>query len=162
MFNLKISLKISNQNLKIVTPLRSSHILSRLFFADNLVIFGKADVRRARLIKDLLDTFCGYSGHRVNVQKMNTFFSKGVDENLVRHLCDMLGFRKVHNLGLYLGVPLFHDKVIINSLKFVVEKVKLRLQRWDARKLSLADRVPLAQSILLTIPSYFMQSLRIP
>ncbi|MBA0706713.1 hypothetical protein Golax_018806, partial [Gossypium laxum] len=62
-----------------------------------------------------------------------------MSDNLARHLCDTLGFRKVHKVGSYLGVPLFHDRVTISSLKFMVEKVKSRLYRWNARQLSLAD-----------------------
>ncbi|XP_016689509.1 uncharacterized protein [Gossypium hirsutum] len=64
--------------------------------------------------------------------------------------------------GFVFGVPLFYDRVTISSLKFVVDKVKSRLQSWDARQLSLADRATLAQSVLLTISTYFMQSLKIP
>ncbi|KAK5811396.1 hypothetical protein PVK06_026726 [Gossypium arboreum] len=74
----------------------------------------------------------------------------------------MFGFRKVHNLGSYLGIPLFHKRVANSFLRFVVEKVKARLQRWEAKQLSLADTVTLAQSVILSILSYFMQSLRIP
>ncbi|KAL1121489.1 hypothetical protein V6Z11_D01G236200 [Gossypium hirsutum] len=44
----------------------------------------------------------------------------------------------------------------------MVKKVKSSLHRWDARQLSLASRVTIAQLVLLSIPSYFMQSLRIP
>ncbi|KAA3453503.1 reverse transcriptase [Gossypium australe] len=64
--------------------------------------------------------------------------------------------------GRYLGVPLFHDRVTKSTLNFVIEKVRSKLQNWDARKLSLARRITLAQSIFLAIPGYFMQSLAIP
>ncbi|KAA3469798.1 LINE-1 reverse transcriptase isogeny [Gossypium australe] len=69
---------------------------------------------------------------------------------------------EVHNLGTYLGVPLLHDRVTKNTLNFVVDKVRKKLQSWDARKLSFAGRITLVQSVLLSIPNYFMQSLMIP
>ncbi|KAH1038521.1 hypothetical protein J1N35_040264 [Gossypium stocksii] len=31
---------------------------------------------------------------------------------------------KVHNLGMYLGVPLFHEKVTNSTLRFAVDKVR--------------------------------------
>ncbi|KAK5840215.1 hypothetical protein PVK06_009102 [Gossypium arboreum] len=60
------------------------------------------------------------------------------------------------------GVPLLHDRVTKSTLNFVVEKVRRKLQNWEARKLSFAGRVTLAQSVLLAIPNYFMQSLLVP
>ncbi|MBA0851199.1 hypothetical protein Goshw_015136 [Gossypium schwendimanii] len=62
----------------------------------------------------------------------------------------------------YLGVLLFHERITNSSLRFVIEKVKTRLQQWDARKLSLAGRFMLPQSIFLIIPNYFMQTMRNP
>ncbi|KAG8486162.1 hypothetical protein CXB51_019593 [Gossypium anomalum] len=83
-----------------------------------------------------------------------------IDASLqVANIPDFL--RKSLESGFVFGVPLFHDGVTISSLKFVVDKVKLRLQSWDVRQLSLAGRVTLAQVVLLTIPTYFMQSLKI-
>lgn len=67
----------------------------------------------------------------------------------------------VHNLGCYLGVSLFHDKVMNNTLCFVVDRVRNKLSSWDARKIFLSRRITLAQSVLLAIPSYFMQSMMI-
>lgn len=31
---------------------------SHLFFADNLVLFAKADVKNSMAVRDVLDTFC--------------------------------------------------------------------------------------------------------
>ncbi|KAG8486752.1 hypothetical protein CXB51_020240 [Gossypium anomalum] len=98
---------------------------------DDLIIFGQANKHQARLFKGILDGFCDFSGHRVNAQKSNIFYFKGVSEDLAKHLSKILGFCKVQNLSSYLGVPLIHDKG------------------------------HLAQSVLLTIPSYFMQLMMI-
>lgn len=58
-------------------------------------------------------------------------------------------------------VPLFHDGVTNSTFHFVVEKVHKKLQSWEARSLSLVGRATLAQSILMVIPSCFMQSVMI-
>ncbi|KAA3460126.1 reverse transcriptase [Gossypium australe] len=141
---------------------RSGPDLSHLFFADDLVIFGKAEMSQAQTLKDILRRFCNLSGHRISSRKSNIFFSKGVDTILEDQISQFFGFQKVLNLGKYLGVPLLHDRVTKSTLNFVIDKVRSKLQNWDARKLSLAGRITLAQSVLLTIPSYFMQSLVIP
>ncbi|KAA3488944.1 Retrovirus-related Pol polyprotein LINE-1 [Gossypium australe] len=113
---------------------RSGPALSHMFFADDLVIFSRAEMDQALLLKKILRRFCDFSGHKI----------------------------KVLNLGSYLGVPLLHDRITKSTLDFVIEKVRCKLQNWDARKLSFAGRVTLAQSVLLAIPSYFIQSLVIP
>ncbi|KAH1063509.1 hypothetical protein J1N35_028496 [Gossypium stocksii] len=109
-----------------------------------------------------MEDFCAWSGHRINSRKTNIFLSKGVDDNMVNLISTVFSFQRVHNLGHYLGVPLFHQRVTSSTMQFVVEKVHSKLQSWEARKLSFDGRITLAQSILLSIPSYFMQSMMIP
>ncbi|KAL1150109.1 hypothetical protein V6Z11_A10G235500 [Gossypium hirsutum] len=43
----------------------------------------------------------------------------------------------------------------------MVDKVSQKLQSWDTRTLSMAGRITLAQSVLLSIQNFFMQSLMI-
>ncbi|KAH1081996.1 hypothetical protein J1N35_021757 [Gossypium stocksii] len=147
------------------SPIRLSHggpPLSHLFFADDLILFGHADKNQARVIKCILDDFCGYSRYRINSRKTNIFFSKGFDNNLGDFLNGFFGFQKFSNLGHYLGAPILHDKVKNSTLNFVVEKVNNKLSSWDANQFSLAGRVTLAQSVLISIPSYFMQTMMVP
>ncbi|MBA0785724.1 hypothetical protein Gotri_025144, partial [Gossypium trilobum] len=76
---------------------------------------------QARILKGVLNIFCEYSGHKINAYKTNVCFSKGVDDALAENLCNILGFQRVQNLGKYLGVPFFHNRVIANTLRFVVD-----------------------------------------
>ncbi|KAA3489594.1 reverse transcriptase [Gossypium australe] len=141
---------------------RSGPSLSHLFFANDLVIFNRAEMDQAKLLKDILRCFCDFSGHKISVRKSNMFFSKNVDVNVGDQISQLFGFQKVLNLGNYLGVPLLHDRVTKSTLDFVIGKVRNKLQNWDAWKLSFAGRVTLAQLVILAIPCYFMQSLSIP
>ncbi|KAA3488563.1 LINE-type retrotransposon LIb DNA, Insertion at the S11 site-like protein [Gossypium australe] len=106
--------------------------------------------------------FYNFSRHRVNVRKSYIFLSKGVSEEIMKILSDILGFNREQNLESYLGIPILHERVINSTLRFVVDRVCTKLHSWEARKLSLVGRANFAQFILLTIPSYFMQSMRIP
>ncbi|KAH1066052.1 hypothetical protein J1N35_031039 [Gossypium stocksii] len=45
---------------------RLEPFLSHLFFADDLVIFGKTEIDQAILLKEILKSFCDFSGHKVN------------------------------------------------------------------------------------------------
>lgn len=128
---------------------------------DDLVIFGKAHIAQARLLDSILNQFCKTSGHRVSGGKSNIFFSKITPREVRNQIVQIFGFQEVQNLGKYLGVPLLHERVTKYTLSFVVDKVRRKLQSWDARRLSMARRIIMAQSVFLLIPNYFMQSLMI-
>lgn len=105
------------------------------------MIFSKEDLKHGRTLKRILDRFINLSGYRVNARKTNMFFYGEVDEALSNLLSNLLGFQKVHDLGTYLGIPLFHKRVTTSTLRFVVDKVLNKLSNWDAKKLSLASKV---------------------
>ncbi|MBA0574818.1 hypothetical protein Golob_027597, partial [Gossypium lobatum] len=58
--------------------------LSHIFFVDDLILFDHTNEKQMRAIKEVLDTFCEYSGHSVNMQKSSIFFSREVGEDLGR------------------------------------------------------------------------------
>lgn len=97
--------------------------LSHIFFVDDLIIFWHSEKSQARVIKNIFYQFCGYSGHRINMQKTNIFFSKWVDGSLRRRLSRSFRFQEVSNLGFYLSDPLFHENVSNNIMRFVVKMV---------------------------------------
>ncbi|KAH1083889.1 hypothetical protein J1N35_023650 [Gossypium stocksii] len=115
--------------------------------------------KRSRLWipKDSYDT----SGYKISIRKSSIFFSKTTFGDVRNQIIQLFGFQKLQNLGKYLGVPLLHEKISKNTLSFIVDKVRQKLQSWDARRLSMARRITLAQSVLLSIPNFFMQSLMI-
>lgn len=55
-------------------------------------------------------------------------------------------------------MPLFHTRTTKCTFQFIVDKIQNKLDGYDARLLSLAGRVMLAKSVLLTILRYFIQS----
>ncbi|KAA3479930.1 Retrovirus-related Pol polyprotein LINE-1 [Gossypium australe] len=105
-----------------------------------------------------LNNFCELSGHKVDDKKMNVFFPAGVNEPLRNAINSIISFQEVNDLGHYLGVPLFHRRVTNNILDFLVDRVRSQLSNWDAKGLFFPGRVTLAQLVLLSIPSYLMQS----
>ena len=81
---------------------------SHIFFADNLMLFAKADRKNCVAIKDVLDSFCEISGQKISGEKSHVFFSPNVDHNTRIELGDVLGFRSTPSFGKYLGFPIKH------------------------------------------------------
>ncbi|KAH1089875.1 hypothetical protein J1N35_017132 [Gossypium stocksii] len=119
----RFQMSISSGEWRLICLSHSGLNLSYLFFADDLVIFSRADLDHSRTLKNFLRNFCELSGYRVNVRKTNVFFSTGINESLRSEITGILGFQEVNDLGHYLGVPLFHKRVTNDTLNCLVERV---------------------------------------
>ncbi|KAL0453650.1 UNVERIFIED_CONTAM: hypothetical protein Slati_1343100 [Sesamum latifolium] len=87
-----------------------------LCFADDLLMFCKADFESIRVYKEALDEFVGLPGLHVNAHKSHIIVSRAASANQ-QHLASQLGFQ-VGSLPLkYLGVPLVSSKQESSSLR---------------------------------------------
>jgi len=71
---------------------KSGLAFSHLMFADDLVLFAKADQINCSTIKGVLDAFCCKSGQTVSEVKSSVYFSLNVDSDLRETFSDILGF----------------------------------------------------------------------
>jgi len=136
--------------------------LSHLMFADDVVLFCKADLAQAQLLKECLHRFCEASGQKISTQKSKVYFSPNTNEAVIAEVCGLLAITHTKDLGRYLGVPVLHGRVTSSTFQDVVTRVDQRLTGWKTKCLSLAGRATLIQSTLATIPAYVMQSTRLP
>ncbi|KAA3459823.1 Retrovirus-related Pol polyprotein LINE-1 [Gossypium australe] len=101
---------------------RSGSSLYHLLFSDDLIIFSKAEINQALVLREILNRFCAFSGHKISARKSNMYLSEGVDTSICDQINQLFGYQKVSNLGGYLGVPFLHDRVTKSTLNFVVDK----------------------------------------
>ncbi|KAL2251969.1 UNVERIFIED_CONTAM: putative mitochondrial protein [Sesamum indicum] len=81
---------------------------SRVFqlgFADDLILFCRADIDSIRVLKNGLDRFASWSGLRLNIEKSHLIISKSA-QNVKEQLLGMLGFQEGHLPMRYLGLAL--------------------------------------------------------
>ena len=134
---------------------------SNVFFADDLMLFAKADRKNCTAIRDVLDSFCEMSGQKISTEKSQVYFSPNVDPEKRIELGEILGFRSTPTLGKYLGFPIKHSGTPQN-FGHILDRIKSKLAGWKANLLSTAGRVVLTQSMTLTIPNYNMQCVALP
>lgn len=132
--------------------------ISHLVFADDLIFFAEENTDQAQMIQNTLHKFCLSSWQKVSHDKTRVYFSKNVPRLLRKDICDTMGFNSTEDLGKYLGVPIFHKRVGLNTFNYVLEKVKQRLSTWKSKTLSFAGRVTLARSVVQAMPTYIMQT----
>ncbi|XP_074301475.1 uncharacterized protein LOC141632870 [Silene latifolia] len=136
--------------------------LTHLFFAYDIILFGEASIQQAKVINKCLNIFCQASGQRVSLAKSRVFFSPNIEDDVAAAIANKLHFDKTEDLGMYLGMPTINGRVTKETFDFIAQKVDKRLSGWKAKNLSLAGRTTLVQSTLSTIPSYPMQTAKLP
>jgi hypothetical protein len=136
--------------------------LYHICFADDLVLVAEANNDQVILIKDALDRFCLNSGQKINFNKSKVFFSRNIVDSDATMLSHGLGIEKTHDLGMYLGAPMLHQRISRNSYTFIIDKMRKKLSSWKSNNLSFAGRVTLAQFSLSCIAGYVMQTTNIP
>ena len=79
--------------------------VNHLLFADDCILFSKANVAEVGKITKLLAIYCGASGQRINNDKSSIYFGKGCAEQLRASIKVLL---EVDNQSLnerYIGLP---------------------------------------------------------
>ncbi|KAL0349405.1 UNVERIFIED_CONTAM: hypothetical protein Sangu_1168300 [Sesamum angustifolium] len=112
--------------------------LFQLSFADDLLLFCKADVRSVNLFFRGLDLFTTLSGLHTNPQKSQLFISKAAS-GLRDSLLATLGFQEGH-----------------------LPKIDNRVKGWEGVQLSFAGRVQLIKSVLVSFEVYWDTAFILP
>ena len=147
-----VPMKASKENVEV----------SHLFFADDLMLFAKANESGAKTIKEVLAKFCDESGQLVSMDKSRVYFSPNTREDIKDRICFSLGIQATNCLGKYLGMPLKHKGAARSQYNYIAERMLSKLAGWKARFLSFAGRCVLVKSVLTTIPNYVMQGTVLP
>ncbi|CAN6679920.1 unnamed protein product [Malus baccata var. baccata] len=140
----------------------SGPIISHLFFADDTLIFLRADEQNCRLLRDLLENYCNASGQQVNLLKSSVFFGANVPASLSVQLGSILGMAVVDNPGTYLGVPAIWGRSKKRGLSYVKGRILEKLQGWKQNSLSRAGKEVLIKAVVQAIPTYPMSIFKFP
>ena len=126
------------------------------FFADDLLLFAKANPEICETISDVLKEFCSLSGQKISKEKSKIFFSLNVLEEDCANMVQQLGIHKTNNLGKYIGFPFKHKGRNRNQFQSVVDKFHAKLAGWKAKCLSPARRLVLIKAFVTPIAEYTM------
>lgn len=147
------------------TPLkfeRGGPAVSHLLFADDILLVSEASASNAQKISDILDVFASYSGQIVNKGKYCILFSQNTPFVTSLAISNQLGIAMTTNIGRYLGIPIITGGKGKADFTFLVDKICSKLSGWKASILSQAGRISLAQSCIFSIPTYIMQTSKLP
>lgn len=135
--------------------------LSHLVFADDLLIFTRADVKSAQAVKEALEEFHHLSGLAANTDKSEIFFG-GTPPAIKEQILRILEFREGSFPVRYLGLPLVTGKLKRAQCLPLLEKIRGKLNLWYNKFLSFSGRLQLINSVLRGIQVYWTASFLIP
>jgi len=105
-------------------------------FADDCLLFCKADTTNCWRIKHLLDNLCGLSGQLINCHKSTLTLSKRAN-TAHRHLvAGIFSINHNESLGKYLGCPIFQKRPNRSTFQELLNKAMTKLEGWKANCLS--------------------------
>ncbi|KAK1277742.1 putative ribonuclease H protein [Acorus gramineus] len=139
---------------------KASNVVSHLLFADDLILFTAATTKSGKGLKEILDKFAILSGLELNRGKSQVFYWGRADQH--PQFVAALGIEEGRLPVTYLGLPLFTWALSPRLCLPLVDKLRKRLQLWHGHILSLAGRLELAKSTLLSFQNYWSAAFLLP
>ena len=130
-------------------------------FADDLLMFCKAEKTSISLMQETFQKFSQSSGLQANADKSSIYIA-GLNQRDKEDIAHMLGFNMGNLPFRYLGVPLSTKKLTIAQCLPLVENITQRVRCWSARMLSYAGRLQLIKSVVFGMQSYWAQIFVLP
>ena len=79
--------------------------LTHLLFADDSLLFCRANMEECNKVLDILNMYEGSSAQKVNRSKTSIFFSKSTSTKMRSSIKEALGVLKILQYDKYLGLP---------------------------------------------------------
>ena len=85
---------------------RGAPVITHLFFADDSLVFCKADIQEAGKLMKILKVYEKATGQLINMDKSSVFFSKNTIQSVREKICHTMGSIQQIGQGQYLGLPM--------------------------------------------------------
>jgi len=131
-----------------------------LQFADDTIFVCKAKTQNIVVLKSILICFEIASGLKVNFNK-SKLGSMGVQDNMVQRFSTILNCSVMKVPFKYLGIPVGENHRRKDFWQDMVTKIRKRLAVWKGKYISFVGRVTLLNSVLSSIPLYYLSLFKI-
>jgi hypothetical protein len=130
--------------------------ISHLFFADDSLVFCKANLVEWRRILRILGTYEARSGQKVNLMKTSVYFSRNTSKERRDEILKLSGLTEASRFDSYLGLPALVGRSKMQAFNSIKEKVGKKLANWKCKFLTQAGKEILLKAVIQAIPTYCM------
>jgi hypothetical protein len=136
--------------------------VNHLLFADDSLLFVKANDEGAMEVNQILDKYCNASGQRINLDKSSIFFSKGCPEGRRTSVKNILNVANETLNEKYLGMPSDVGRSTNGAFKFLKDRIWKRIQGWLEQLLASGGKEVLIKLVVQAIPMFCMSCFKLP
>jgi hypothetical protein len=136
--------------------------ITHLFFADDSLVFCKANRVEWRRLLNIIATYERGSGQKINLLKTAVFFSRNTCFSRRKEILESSGLEEANMYDSYLGLPTLVGKNRNHAFKEIKERVIWKLNNWKSKLLTLAGKEVLLKAVVQAIPTYSMSVFLLP
>ena len=148
--------------MSVVQASRNGPRVTHLFFADDSILFAKANVPEAQRLQHILNLYEENSGQKINLAKSALLFSTNTKQEIRRQIKASFGVQCTNNMGKYLGIPSMIVKDRRRAFRELKEKMSAKVKTWCNRTLSQGGKQVFIKSIFQAMPTYLMSCFLLP
>ena len=152
----------SSGSLRGVSLCRAGPKVSHLFFADDSLLFCRANQQDSNTILEILHQYERASGQQINREKTQLFFSTNIDQAMQELIKTKIGVLATHHIESYLGLPTFVGRGKKKSFSYLRERIWHKMQGWKEKLLSQGGWEVLIKAVLQAMPTYTMGCFLLP
>ncbi|KAF7841821.1 reverse transcriptase [Senna tora] len=141
---------------------RRGPAISHLMYADDTILFFRADDLNCSSVKQAIDMYATLAGQQLNYDKPFLVFSPNTSRTVKDRIASQLGVAVSNKIGRYMGSFVDNKLSDPQNYNVLIERIGSKLAGWKAKTLSQAGRLTLIKSVLQPLNIYHMSTLTIP
>jgi hypothetical protein len=141
---------------------RGSPGISHLMFADDCLLFFKANPGRATVIKSAISIFENGSGQLLSANKCSLLFSESCPEQCQQQVRQILEVTRESFEDKYLGFPTPEGRMKKGKFQPSKDRLSKKMNYWAERFMSMGAKDALIKSVAQAIPNHIMSIFKLP
>jgi len=145
--------KVQDRSLQELKVCRGAPGISHLLFADDTLLFFKANVEQAYVVKQALDLFAGCTGQLINLAKCSIMFNEHGDTMQQEQVKRVLDVQLSSFETKYLGLPTPSGRMKKERFQSLKERLGKRLTDYSEKSLSSGAKEVLIKAVAQALPT---------
>lgn len=154
--------KVTNGDISPVHICRQAPGISHLLFADDTLLFFKANNQRAEVVKQVLEDYAQSTGQLINPAKCSVMFGPSSSAQICDSIRDILQIAQNNFDDKYLGFPTPEGRMRKGKFQSLQQRIWKRLIQWGESLLSSGGKEVLIKAVVQAIPVYVMGLFKLP